>query len=196
VLIAAHRADDILTALRLKKEFKLDLKLALGTEAYLVLDPIKAAGVPVFLHPPMQRLASSMETMHSYTGSAMVLKKAGIPFALGSAFEGYVPKVRNVRSEAAMAASYGLSREDALASITFGAAKLLGIEATRGAIAPGRPADLVLFDGDPLESFTHVTHTVLDGRVVYSRAEYLQLPLNRRGLQLSGGVGGGCCLGW
>jgi imidazolonepropionase-like amidohydrolase len=196
VLIAAHRADDILTALRLKKEFNLDLKLALGTEAYLVLDPIKAAGVPVFLHPPMQRLASSMETMHSYTGSAMVLKKAGIPFTLGSAFEGYVPKVRNVRSEAAMAASYGLSREDALASITFGAAKLLGIEATRGAIAPGRPADLVLFDGDPLESFTHVTHTVLDGRVVYSRAEYLQLPLNRRGLQLSGGVGGGCCLGW
>ena len=196
VLVAAHRADDIVTALRLKQEFNLDLKLALGTEAYLVLDKVKEAGVPVFLHPPMQRLASSMETVHSFSGSSRVLNNAGIPFALGSAFEGYVPKVRNIRSEAAMAAAYGLPREAALASVTYGAAKLLGIEASRGAIAPGRPADLVLYDGDPLESYTHVTHTVLEGRVIYSRAEYLELPLNRRGLQLSGGVGGGCCLGW
>ncbi|RLS40602.1 MAG: amidohydrolase [Planctomycetota bacterium] len=196
VLIAAHRADDIMTALRLRKEFGLDLKLALGTEAYLVLDEVKAAGVPVFLHPPMQRLAASMETIHSFSGSPRVLRLAGIPFALGSAFEGYVPKIRNVRSEAAMAAAQGLSREDALASVTHEAAKLLGISAERGAITPGRMADLVLYNGDPLESSTHVTHTLLEGRQVYSRAEYLELPLNRRGLSLSGSGGAGCCLGW
>jgi hypothetical protein len=61
-------------------------------------------------------------------------------------------------------------------------------------VEPGRVADLVLYDGDPFEHTTHITHTVMDGRVVYDRAEYLKLPFERRALPLVGG-GVGCCLG-
>ena len=55
----------------------------------------------------------------------------------------------------------------------------------------------MLYDGDPFEHATHVTHTIIDGQVVYDRAEYLKLPFERRVLPLLGGGGGvGCCLGW
>ena len=58
----------------------------------------------------------------------------------------------------------------------------------------GKVADLVLYDGDPFEHTTHVTHTLVDGRVIYDRAEYLKLPFERRALPLVGG-GVGCCMG-
>ncbi|MFM7113153.1 MAG: amidohydrolase family protein, partial [Planctomycetota bacterium] len=83
---------------------------------------------------------------------------------------------------------------EALAAITSRAAEALGID--RGTIAPGKAADLALFDGDPLENATHATHTIVGGKVVYNRSEYLELPLARRGLSLSGYGGPGCCLGW
>src|SRR6266699_3717560 len=63
-----------------------------------------------------------------------------------------------------------------------------------GSLEVGKVADLVLYDGDPFENTTHVTHTLLGGRVVYDRAEYLKLPFERRALPLVGG-GVGCCLG-
>jgi hypothetical protein len=56
-------------------------------------------------------------------------------------------------------------------------------------------ADLVLYDGDPFEHATHVTHTIQDGRVVYDRDEYLKLPFARRALPLTSDSGVGCCLG-
>ena len=86
----------------------------------------------------------------------------------------------------------------ALRAITIDAAKLLGIEKEHGSIEKGKVADLVLYDGDPFEHTTNVTHTVMAGRVVYDRADYLKLPFERRILPLvAGGAGSGCCLaGW
>src|SRR5262249_45915841 len=103
---------------------------------------------------------------------------------------------RVVRFEAAMAAVNGLGPERALAAVTLDAAKLLGVEKTYGSLEVGKVADLVLYDGDPFEHTTHVMRTVLGGRVVYDREEYLKLPFARRALPLSGGGAGvGCCLG-
>jgi imidazolonepropionase-like amidohydrolase len=195
VIFAAHRADDLETALRLAKEFKLQARLDLATEGYLLADQLAAAKVPVVVHPTMQRAGATMETYHSQLCNAAVLADHKIPLAIGTGFEAYVPKTRVLRHEAAMSLVNGLGRNRALRAITLDAARILGLDAQRGSIDIGKAADLVLYDGDPFEHATHVTHTLIDGRVVYDRGEYLKLPFARRAIPLTGGSSVGCCLG-
>jgi imidazolonepropionase-like amidohydrolase len=194
VVFSAHRASDLTTALRLAKEFELKPILALATEAYLVSDEIAAARAKLIVHPTMQR-PSSLESFNSHLGNASFLAERKIPLAICTAFEGYVPKTRVLRYEAAIAMVNGLGFDRALSSITLDAAKLLGIDDQYGSIAPGKVADLVLYDGDPFEHSTHVTHTIMSGRVIYDRGEYLKMPFERRVLPLIGGGDFGCCLG-
>ena len=195
VIFAAHRADDVKTALRIADEFKLKPVIALGTEAWMMRDELAKRGVPVIVHPTMQRAAGSMETQHTLLANAAILRDAKVPVTIGTAFEGYVPKIRNLRHEAAMAAVNGLGHDGALKAITIDAAKLLGIDKDYGSLEVGKVADLVLYDGDPFEHATHVTHTLINGKVVYDRAEYLKLPFERRILPIiAGGPGTGCCL--
>ncbi len=167
----------------------------MATEGYRVADDLKKAGVAVVVHPTMQRAGASMETFHSHLGNAAALAGRGVPLAIGSGFEGYVPKTRVVRHEAAVAMVYGLGFDRALRAVTLDAARILGIEDRFGSIETGKVADLVLYDGDVFESATHVTQTLVGGRVVYDRDEYLRLPFARRALPLLGGGGVGCCLG-
>jgi imidazolonepropionase-like amidohydrolase len=194
VYFSAHRADDLMTALRLADEFKLKPVLGLATEGYLIADKIAALKVPVIVHPTMQR-PSSMETFNAHVGNAAALANHKIPITIGTGFEGYVPKQRVLRYEAAMAMVNGLGFDRALGAITLDAAKLLGIEDRYGSIEVGKVADLILYDGDPFEHATHVTYTVMDGRVVWDREEYMKLPFARRALPLVTGSGYGCCLG-
>src|SRR5207253_1323901 len=149
---------------------------------------------PVIVHPTMQRPAS-METFNSLLGNAAYLSGQKIPIAISTAFEGYVPKTRVLRYEAAMAMVNGLGFDRALQSITLDAARILAIDDRYGTLEPGKVADLVLYDGDPFEHMTHVTHTIMDGRVIYDRAEYLKMPFERRVLPLIAGGAYGCCLG-
>jgi imidazolonepropionase-like amidohydrolase len=196
VVFSAHRADDILTALRIADEFKLKPIVSLATEGYLVKDRLAAAKVPVIVHPTMQRIGASLETMNTFVGNARVLADAQVPIALSTAFEGYVPKTRVLRAEASMAMTHGLEHDRALRAVTIDAARLLGIDDRFGSIEKGKVADLVLYDSDPLENTTHVTLTLMDGKVVYSRADYLKLPFERRVLPLlEAGGGAGCCMG-
>ncbi len=194
VIFAAHRADDLATALRLAKEFDLLARLDLATEGYLMADELAAAKVPVVVHPTMQR-PGSMETYQSQLCNAFVLASKKIPLAIGTGFEGYVPKTRSLRHEAAVAMAHGLGHDRALAAVTLDAAKILGIDDRFGSLEVGKVADLVLYDGDCFEHSTHVTNTILGGRVVFDRAEYLKLPFERRALPLVNGGAGGCCLG-
>jgi imidazolonepropionase-like amidohydrolase len=126
LLVTVHRAHDILTVLRLRGEFEVRLVLEGAAEAYMVKDHIKRAGVPVIVHPTMYRSSGELENLSMETAS--VLRKAGIPMAIESGFEGYVPKTRVVLFEAAVAAKNGLTFDEALAAITIDAARLLGIE--------------------------------------------------------------------
>lgn len=164
LLVTAQRSRDILTALRIAEEFDLRIVLDGGAEAYLVLDQIRAAGVPVLAHPPMMRTKG--ETGNATRELCAILAKAGIPFALQSGYESYVPKTRVVLFEAAIAAANGLSFEQALAAITIDAARILGVEKRVGSLAPGKDADLALYDGDPFEYTTHCVGVVIDGVVV------------------------------
>jgi len=168
LLVSAHRHHDIAAALRLQKEFGFKLVLDGASEAYFLLDEIKAAGVPILIHPTMARPYSERENM-TFTLAAK-LHAAKIPFAFQSGYEGYVPKTRVVHFEAALAVAYGLPHERALAGCTSAAAKLLGIEDRVGSLKPGMDADLALFDGDPLETVTHCTGVVIDGKVVSAEA--------------------------
>lgn len=163
LLITAHRAPDILAALRLAQEFKLAVVLDGCADAHLVLDEIKASGFPVILHPTMAR--ANEDTQNLAMDTAAKLRLAGIPFAIQSGYESYVPKTRVVLFEAAVAAGKGLGFEGALAAVTIDAAKILGIADRTGSLAVGKDADLALFDGDPFEYTTNVLGTVIDGHL-------------------------------
>jgi imidazolonepropionase-like amidohydrolase len=95
-----------------------------------------------------------------------VLADAGIPIAFSSGYESYVPKVRVVLWEAAIAATNGLGSERAIEALTLGAARILGIDDKTGSLEPGKSADLVVFDGDPFEYASHVCAVVVGGTVV------------------------------
>jgi imidazolonepropionase-like amidohydrolase len=164
LMITAHRAQDIMSALRLKREFGIDLVIDGGAESYLVLDELKQAGVTVLLHPTMGRHYGDMENASFTTAAA--LRAAGIPFALQSGFESYVPKTRVVLWEAGWAAAHGLAPEHALAAVTIDAARAIGLDRRLGSLAAGKDGDVALFDGDPLEITSHVTGVVIDGKIV------------------------------
>jgi imidazolonepropionase-like amidohydrolase len=163
LLITTHRHQDILAALRVAKEFKLKIVLDGVSDAPLVLNEIKESGFPVILHPTMFR--ANQETENLSLETAAKLKMAGIPFALQSGYETYVPKTRVVLFEAGVAAANGLSFSEALAAITIDAAKLLGIATQVGSIEPGKDADLALYDGDPFEYTSHCVGVIVSGVV-------------------------------
>ncbi len=163
-MVTANRAQDIMSALRLAKEFNLKLVLDGAAESYLVINEIKAAGVPVIIHPTMERAGGETENLSMETASK--LNAAGIQVALQSGFEGYVPKTRVVLYEAAIAAANGLSQRDALATITIDAARLLGIDKRVGSLEVGKDGDVAMYDGDPFEYVTHCTGTIINGVVV------------------------------
>ena len=159
LLVTANSATEIAAALRLQREFGFDLVLDGAAESYLLLEEIRAAGVPVLVHPPMSRVRNgSFET-------AARLAEAGIPFAIQTGFEGYVPKTRVLLWEAAIAAANGLGRERALEAVTLGAARILGVDDRVGSIEVGKDADLVLFDGDPFEYTSHVCGVIIEAEV-------------------------------
>jgi len=163
VLFTAHTAGSIMTALRLREEFGFAMILDGATEAPLVIEQIKKSGVQVILHPTMGRAYGDMKSLSMETAAA--LKRAGIRFAIQSGFEGYVPKTRIVLFEAAVAAANGLSREAALAAITIDAARIIGVDKRVGSLEAGKDADLVVFDGDPLEYTSHACTVIVNGQV-------------------------------
>ena len=164
LLVTAYRATDIVSALRVAEEFKIKLVLDGAAEAYLVIDQIKTAGVPVIIHPTMHR-AGMGESENISFETAAKLKHAGIPVALQSGYESYVPKTRVALFEAAVAAANGLSFEEALGTITIDAAKILEIADRVGSLEVGKDGDAALYDGDPFEYTSHCTGVVINGRV-------------------------------
>ncbi|MBI2826456.1 MAG: amidohydrolase family protein [Planctomycetia bacterium] len=169
LLVTADRVQDIQSALRLAKEFGIKLWLDGAAEAYLAIDDIKAAGVPVIIHPTMARAVGDKENQSFETAAKLVA--AGIPVALQSGYEAYVPKTRVVLFEAGLAAANGLSFEQALATITIDAAKILGIADRVGSIEIGKDGDLALYDGDPFEYTSHCVGVVIDGKVASERKQ-------------------------
>lgn len=163
LLVHAHRARDIANALRLKEEFDIPIVLDGASEAYLMMDDIRQSGVPVFIHPTMIRPYGEQENLSFETASKLI--DAGIPVAMQSGYESYVPRTRIVLYEAGMAAANGCSFDDALEMITITPARILGVDDRVGSIEVGKDADLALYDGDPFEWTTHCVGVVIDGEL-------------------------------
>jgi imidazolonepropionase-like amidohydrolase len=163
-LVYANTATDIMSAIRLAKEFNLKLVIEGGAEAYRLIDKIKNANAEVIVHPTMARPYGEMANMTME--NAAILTKAGIPVSIESGYEGYVPKTRVVLFEAAAAAANELPYEEALRAITLNPARLLGLDKRIGSIEKGKDGDVVLYDGDPFEYTTHVCKVIIDGKLV------------------------------
>ncbi len=158
----------------------------------MIADTLAAAKVPVLVRPTMQR-PGSPETFNSTLNNAGLLADRGIPLALTSGYEAYVPKTRILPYEAAIAMVNGLGYDRALRAMTLDAARILKIDADYGSLEPGKVANVVLYDADPFEYTTHVTHVVLVGRVVYDRAAEAKQAPARGSFRRSSGGEPECC---
>lgn len=167
LMISAHGSVDIQNALRLQKELGIRVILEGGSESYEFIDALREQEIPVIIHPTMMRSSGAGKNSSMETAGKLVA--AGIPVAMGSGYESYVPKTRVVLWEAAIACAYGCPFSDALGLVTASAAQLLGISDRVGSIEVGKDGDVALFDGDPFEYTTHCIGTVIDGNIVSDR---------------------------
>lgn len=167
LVVTANRSQDIANVLRFAEEFDIRVILDSASEAYLIVDQIKAAnggkGYDVLVHPTMARAVGEME--NKTFENAAKLREAGLRVAIQGGFESYVPKARVVLLEAGVAAANGLGLEGALATITIDAAKILGVESRVGSLEVGKDADIAMFSGDPFEYTTTCTGVIINGKV-------------------------------
>ena len=161
VALHASNAQTILYALKFAREEELDAVLFGASEAWKVVDAIRASGLPVVLGPVLATPRSEFEPYDAPYANAAVLHRAGVPFAIMPQDD---ENTRNIAFHAGFAAAFGLPREEALRSITYYPARILGLEGQLGSLAPGKLADVVVTDGDLLEARTRVTDVLIDGQ--------------------------------
>lgn len=160
----AHRADDILTAIRLAKEFGLSLSLDHCTEGYRIPEYIKESGAKVIIGPLLSE-RSKIELKYLSFEAPRVLYENGIEFAIMT--DHPVIPIQYLPVCAAIAVREGLPEEAALKSITINAAKACGLENRIGSIEQGKDADLVIFAGEPLDVRSRVKMVLIDGKIVH-----------------------------
>ena len=162
----AHRADDIMTAIRIAKEFDVNITLEHCTEGYLIKDLLSEAGLPAIVGP-MLTDRSKIELKNQNIKTPGILAKQGIKVAIMTDHP-CVP-VQHLLLSAAIAAREGMDEKEALKAITINAAEIIGISDKVGSIEKGKDADIVIFSGNPLELKTQVQKTIINGVIVYER---------------------------
>ncbi|BCN30104.1 amidohydrolase [Anaeromicropila herbilytica] len=159
-----HRTDDILTAIRIAKEFGLNLTLDHCTEGHIIADAIKESGYPAILGPGMS-CRNKIEIQNADFKTAGVLAKKGVKVAITT--DHPVSLIQYLPICAGLAAKKGLGVEEGLKAITINAAEICGVSDRVGSIEVGKDADIAIFTGNPMEVFTHTVCTIINGEVVY-----------------------------
>lgn len=169
-VVSANRASDIEVMLRLAKDYGLKLVISGGAEAWILADKLAAAKVPVILDA-YQNLPSTFEQLGSSLQNAAALEAAGVLIAFT---EGESHNARNLKQAAGNAVAHGLSWNAALEALTVNPAAIYGVE-DYGRLAPGYVADVVIWDGDPLETTTYAEQVFIDGRKITMQSRQTML---------------------
>lgn len=165
----AHRADDILTAIRIAKEFDIDLTLDHCTEGHLVAQEIAASGFPAIIGPDLTA-RSKIEVQNMSFKTNGILEKAGVLTAIMT--DHPVSLIRYLPLCAGLAVKQGMSMEGALRAITINAAKICRTDHRVGSLEPGKDADIAVFSGNPVNTLTKTIYTIIDGEVVYREGDH------------------------
>lgn len=167
-----HRLDDIFTAIRIAKEFGVLLTLDHCTEGHLAPEEIAASGFPAIVGPSLAS-RSKLEVEHADFKTAGVLQKAGVRVALTT--DHPVSRIQYLPLCAGLAAKEGMGKYGALRAITIDAAVIAGVASRIGSIEPGKDADIVLYQGDPLEISGTAVCTIVNGEIVMNKLDGCEL---------------------
>ena len=162
--IHCHRADDIMTAIRIAEEFGLEFTIEHATEGYKIADILAEKNVTCVVGP-MRLIPGKMEVWDCTIENPALLEKAGVEFALTADAE---TATQWLPEETGVAMAYGLSEETAFKALTINAAKVLKLDHRIGSIEVGKDADLAIFDGHPLSNMTRCRATMIDGKFWYN----------------------------
>jgi len=164
--IHAHRADDMLTAIRIAEEFDLDLTLEHATEGYKIADVLAKKGIAVTAGPILfSRVKYELREMTPKNPGLMA--QAGVKVAIQT---DEMSAVKYLTINAALAAREGMPEAEAIKAITIHAAEIIGAKDRIGSLEAGKDADVVVFSGHPFDYRTVADLVLIDGRVVYQRA--------------------------
>lgn len=159
-----HRADDILTAIRIAKEFGLSMTLDHCSEGHLIAEEIKESGFPAIVGPDMAS-RNKIEVQNMAFKTAGILNNAGICTAITT--DHPVSMIQFLPICAGLAVKSGLSEEEGLRSITINAAKICGVADRVGSLEVGKDGDAAIFDGNPMEVFSKTLCTIIEEKIVY-----------------------------
>ncbi|MHC1722002.1 MAG: amidohydrolase [Aminipila sp.] len=162
----AHRTDDILTAIRIAKEFDLKLTLDHCTEGYLITEEVKKSGFPAIVGPCLTS-RKKIEIQNMDFKNAGIISNAGIKIAITT--DHPVTRIQYLPVCAGYAVKEGLPMEEGLKAITINAAEICNVSNRVGSIKAGKDADIAIFDGNPMEVFTNTIYTIIDGEIVYDK---------------------------
>lgn len=164
----AHRADDIITAIRIAEEFDVDLTLEHCTEGHKIADIIFNKGYRVTVGPTISS-RSKIELGDMGWHTLIELEKANVPFSIIT--DHPVIPIEYIVLSAAIAIREGLSEKTAWDAITINPAKHLGIEDRVGSLEVGKDADIVVWSGNPFDYLTKIEMTIIDGKIVYDKSK-------------------------
>ena len=165
----AHRADDILTAIRIAKEFGVKMTMDHCTDGEVIADELAKEGFPAFVGPSLGG-KSKVELQNKSFTTPGVLSKAGVKVSIIT--DAPVIPLQNLPMCAGLAANAGLPMEEAWKAITINPAESLGIADRVGSLEVGKDGDVVIWTADPLTTIGGEAYvTVVDGKVVYSAKE-------------------------
>ncbi|MCB2097618.1 MAG: amidohydrolase family protein [Parvularculaceae bacterium] len=163
LVVALDSATDIRALMKLKAQYAINVIILGGSQAHLVAEEIAAANIPVLLDP-IFNLPSQFEDLTSTLANAARLQAAGVTIAFASSYAGTY-NLRLLPQTAGNAVANGLPYDAALAALTINPARIFGVADRLGSLEIGKTADVVIWDGDPLEVSTRPVAVLIDGRV-------------------------------
>ena len=171
VIFNVDRASDILEVLKFARRYELEAIISGASEAWMVAKQLAVAKVPVLLNP-LSNLPGNFDSLGSRLDNAAILEAAGVTIAISGAG---AHNARKQRQMAGNAVSYGLPHEAGIAALTSNPAQMFGFTDDQGVIRKGKPANVVLWSGDPLEVTSVAERVIINGELISMESRQTKL---------------------